>query len=108
MWKICLILAFLLSLPAAMPDVSYANSTNLNNFNEVESAGGFRRRDERCSGGQVMTPTGTVLDCPSGGGPRCKTDQECVCVPVANPGGGYGSKNDCLDPVPDDDEQSQN
>lgn len=48
-----------------------------------------------CNGGAVTAPGGLVITCPTSGGPRCSTDQECHCAAMLNPHGGYDSENIC-------------
>ena len=50
-----------------------------------------------CNGGSCATTGGTVLNCPTSGGPVCKAHEVCTCTCVLNTDGTWSPKNQCVE-----------
>ncbi|RPG13329.1 MAG: hypothetical protein CBC32_002340 [Proteobacteria bacterium TMED72] len=51
---------------------------------------------ETCNGGSCQTKNGTVLSCPTAGGPICDDDKACICQ-CFKIGNTYTAANRCVD-----------
>jgi len=62
----------------------------------IENAGLVLDNGAACNGGTCQTRNGTVLSCPTKGGPICDDEKACICQ-CFKIGNGWTAANRCVD-----------